>query len=430
MGIRKAHILALLMVLVAAAGTFAQTTTLQWWSWDVELKAKNEAIIKKFEAANPGIKVELTTLSNSEYWTKIRLLANQKKLPDVFEMSSGYLEEWARAHLLMDITPLINTAFNKDDYYMSVFDAGKDIAGQGKYYAVPFALVTTVLFYNMDMFDKAGIPYPTSKWTWEDFRNTAKKLTIVGKDGNVSQWGFWFYGRYAQIEPWIYANDGELIDRSTMTYKPDANAIFAMHFLSNLVFSDKSAPSPKEMSAYKQQDVFPLGKAAMWVDGSWNIDNNRTIADKKMRWGITEIPVGPSGSGKYVNGWPDYIAMSPFSKNVDAAWKFTKFISGEGLDMNMYMAGKVPTYKKLAESSAFIQKGQLPSNMDLLLKQAAETMKTSFTLGWSEWRGYGAAESMGLNGIIDGILNGSTSFDDGMKAADRNVNAVLKRYYR
>ena len=430
MGIRKAHILALLMVLVASTGTFAQTTTLQWWSWDVELKAKNEAIITKFEAANPGIKVELTTLSNSEYWTKIRLLANQKKLPDVFEMSSGYLEEWARAHLLMDLTPLINTAFNKDDYYMSVFDAGKDIAGQGKYYAVPFALVTTVLFYNMDMFDKAGIPYPTSKWTWEDFRNAAKKLTIVGKDGNVNQWGFWFYGRYAQIEPWIYANDGELINRSTITYKPDANANFAMRFLSNLVFSDKSAPSPKEMSAYKQQDVFPLGKAAMWVDGSWNIDNNRTIADKKMRWGIAEIPVGPSGSGKYAYGWPDYIAMSPFSKNVDAAWKFTKFISGEGLDMNMYMAGKIPTYKKLAESPAFMQKGQLPSNMDLLLKQAAETMKTSFTLGWSEWRGYGAAESMGLNGIIDGILNGSTSFDDGMKAADRNVNAVLKRYYR
>lgn len=68
--------------------------------------------------------------------------------------------------------------------------------------------------------------------------------------------------------------------------------------------------------------------------------------------------------------------------------------------------------------------------MDLLLKQANKGMKTSYTLGWSEWRGYGAAESMGLNGIIDGILNGSTSFDDGMKAANRNINAILNRYYR
>ncbi|HNV36198.1 MAG TPA: sugar ABC transporter substrate-binding protein [Rectinema sp.] len=430
MGIRKVHLLALLMGLFIAATTFAQPITLQWWSWDVELKAKNEAIIKKFESANPGIKVELTTLSTSEYWTKIRLLANQKKLPDVFEMSSGYIEEWARANLLMDLTPFIDKAFNKEDYYMSVFDAGKDIAGENRYYAFPFALVTTVLFYNMDMFDKAGIPYPTSKWTWDDFRKAAKRLTIVGKDGNVNQWGFWFYGRYAHIEPWVYANDGELIDRSSMTYKPDANALEAMRFLSDLVLVDKSAPPPKEMSAYKQQDVFPLGKAAMWVDGSWNIDNNRTIADKNMRWGIAEIPVGPSGSGEYINGWPDYFAISAFTKNSDAAWKFVKFISGEGLDMSMYMAGKIPTYRKLAESPAFIQKGQLPSNMDLLLKQANKGMKTSYTLGWSEWRGYGAAESMGLNGIIDGILNGSTSFDDGMKAANRNINAILNRYYR
>jgi len=178
MGIRKVHLLALLMGLFIAATTFAQPITLQWWSWDVELKAKNEAIIKKFESANPGIKVQLTTLSTSEYWTKIRLLANQKKLPDVFEMSSGYIEEWARANLLMDLTPFIDKAFNKEDYYMSVFDAGKDIAGENRYYAFPFALVTTVLFYNMDMFDKAGIPYPTSKWTWDDFRKLPKDLQL------------------------------------------------------------------------------------------------------------------------------------------------------------------------------------------------------------------------------------------------------------
>lgn len=409
----------------------AEDTVLQWWSWDVELKAKNEAIIQKFEAQNPGVKVELTTLSTSEYWTKIRLLGNQKKLPDVFEMSSGYLEEWARAGLLLDLTPFVNSSLNKNDFYMSVFDAGKDIAGQGKYLAVPFALVTTVLFYNMDMFDKAGLSYPDSTWTWDTFRDAAKKLTLdKNKDGTIDQWGYWFYGRYAHVEPWVFANDGELLDKSTMSWKPDAKGLEAWKFLSDLVLKDKSAPSKKAMSAYRQQDVFPLGVSAMWVDGSWNIDNNRTVADKSMRWGIADIPAGPSGTRKYVNGWPDYFAVSPFTKNAEMAWKFAKFISGEGMSLDMYMAGKIPTYRKLAESPDFMQKGKLPANMDLLLKQSAKVQKSTFTLGWSEWRGYGAAENLGFNGIVDAVIDGAMSYEESLKAADKNVNKILQRYYK
>lgn len=428
---RKTCIIALALLLLSAAFVMAEDTVLQWWSWDVELKAKNEAIIQKFEAQNPGVKVELTTLSTSEYWTKIRLLGNQKKLPDVFEMSSGYIEEWARDKLLLDLTPYVNSSLNKNDFYMSVFDAGKEIAGQGKYVAVPFALVTTVLFYNMDMFDKAGLPYPDSTWTWDTFRDAAKKLTLdKNKDGTIDQWGFWFYGRYAHIEPWVFANDGELLDRTTMAWKPDAKGLEAWKFLSDLVLKDKSAPSKKAMSAYRQQDVFPLGVSAMWVDGSWNIDNNRTVADKSMRWGIAEIPAGPSGTKKYVNGWPDYFAVSPFTKTPDIAWKFAKFIAGEGLSLDMYMAGKVPTYRKLAESAEFLQKGKMPGNMDLLLKQTAKTMKTSYTLGWSEWRGYGAAENLGFNGIVDAVIDGGMSYEDSLKAADKNVNKVLQRYYK
>ena len=424
--------LLLLMVLsITVFSVIAEETILEWWSWDVQLKARNEAIIKKFEAENPGVRVNLTTLSTSEYWTKIRLLANQKKLPDVFEMSSGYVEEWARDGLLLDLTPYVNTSLNKNDYYMSVFEAGKDIAGQGKYYAFPFALVTTVLFYNMDMFDKAGLAYPNANWTWDDFKKAAKKLTIdKNNDGTIDQWGFWFYGRYAHIEPWIYSNNGELLDRKTMTYNPDANAVEAMRFLTDLVLKDKSAPSKKAMSAFRQQDIFPQGIAAMWVDGSWNIDNNRTVADKKTRWGIAEVPRGPNGTNKYVNGWPDYFAISPYTKNTELAWKFTKYICGEGLSLDMYMAGKIPTYRKLAESPDFLQKDKMPPNMDILLKQANMPMKSSYSIGWSEWRGYGAAESVGLNGIIDAIIDGDMSFDNGMKTANESINKILKRYYR
>ncbi len=96
----------------------------------------------------------------------------------------------------------------------------------------------------------------------------------------------------------------------------------------------------------------------------------------------------------------------------------------------MVMAGKIPSYRPLTESPEFLEIGKQPVNKDLLIMQAAEEMRTSFTLGWGEWRGYGAAEALGLNGVIDGIIDGELEYEAAMKIAQKNVNAVLGRYYK
>ena len=57
-------------------------------------------------------------------------------------------------------------------------------------------------------------------------------------------------------------------------------------------------------------------------------------------------------------------------------------------------------------------------------------MRTSFTLGWGEWRGYGAAQALGFNGVIDGIIDGEIPFSEGMETARENADTVLDRYYR
>jgi len=66
----------------------------------------------------------------------------------------------------------------------------------------------------------------------------------------------------------------------------------------------------------------------------------------------------------------------------------------------------------------------------VLRELASRKLLDSFTMGWSEWRGYGAAESMGLNGLIDAVFNGEMTFDEMLDQAYKNVNKVLKRYYK
>lgn len=432
----------LLVVLLAIASLFGAGVkdtqassgpiTLEWWTWDPTMQEENQQIIAQFERQNPGVKVNNTIIGTSEYWTKIRIQANQNKLPDVFTMSSGYIEEWAKDGLLYNLDSFVQKDDTFDIFYKSIFDTNKAISNTDSYYAIPFALVTTVLYYNKDAFDAAKLAYPTDAWTWNDFRNAAKKLTIdKNGDGKIDQWGYWFYGRYAHIEPWIYANGGRLLDRTTMRFSPDKNAMDAMKMLTDLVLVDKVAPAPKDMSAFQQQDVFPQGVAAMWVDGSWFVDTFRKKLGNDMRWGIVRVPSGPGGTNTLTYGWPDSYALAPNTKHPEMAWKFARFVAGEGIGLDTYMAGKIPSAKKLATDPLFSDPNQQPGkDMDLLIEQAAGPMTTSYSMGWSEWRGYGGSEALGLNGMIDAIVNSLMSFDEAFKKSTDSINTVLKRLYK
>ena len=426
------RLLILSIVVVLSVLMFSETVVLKYWMWDPSIKEKVEKAIEKFEKTHPNIKIELTTMLPKDYWPKMRTLAFTRKLPDVFNMSSGYLEEWAKNGFLLDLTEFVNKDIDKNEFFFNLFEAGKKLSGTDRYYAIPFALVVTVLYFNKDAFDEAGLEYPNENWTWFDFLNAAIKLTKdKDGDGKIDQWGFWLYGRYAHIESWIYANGGRLINRETMRFEPNKQAVDTLKFLTSLTTVYHVSPKPKDMKGLRQQDVFPRGIAAMWVDGSWNIENTRKIVAGKFRWGIAPVPVGPCGSKAVAYGWPDFIAISASTKHPKEAWEFAKFMAGEGLTLDMYMAGKIPSYKPLALSKDFDEEGKQPAEKGEVLRElASRKLMNSFTMGWGEWRGYGPAESMGLNGLIDAVLNGEMSFEEMMKKAKENIDKVLKRYYK
>ncbi|MFW6121560.1 MAG: ABC transporter substrate-binding protein, partial [Petrotogales bacterium] len=150
----KKLLISLLVIIMIGVGL--QAVTLEYWMWDPDLKARTENLIAKFESENPGIEVNLTVMEPSDYWTKIRIMAMTGKLPDVFNMSSGYIEEWTANDFLKDLTEYVETDINPDEFFVNLFEAGSEIANTDKVYAVPFALVVTVLYYNKDMFDEAG----------------------------------------------------------------------------------------------------------------------------------------------------------------------------------------------------------------------------------------------------------------------------------
>ncbi len=415
-----------------AAETTTGPVTLEYWNWNPSSKDMVEGIIAKFEGNNPGIQVELTAMVPSDYWTKMRVMANQGQLPDAFEMSSGFIEKWANDGFLYDISDYVNSDINSNEFFMSLINSAKSLAKTDEYYALPYALVMPVMFFNKDRFDANNLSYPDETWTWDGFLDAAKRLTRdTDSDGETDQWGHYFYGRYAQIEPWIYANDGRLINRSTMKFDPNEAAIETLEFLIDLVRTEQVAPEPKIFSEMDTRDVFAQGISAMFVDGSWNIEYMRDNVGDEFAWGIAPLPAGPSSTRTYVYGWSDFVTIGESTNHPDEAWKLIKFVSGEGLTLENYSPGKIPSYKKLALDPAFLEKGKMPTEKNVLLDLAADrTLITSFTKSWSEWRGYGPAEAMGFNAVIDAALNGDLTANEALQLATKNVNAILDREYR
>ena len=406
-----------------------EAITLRYSMWDPAMEERERQMIAKYEAEHPNVTIEFEALVPKDYWPKMSALAAAGELPDVFNMSSGFIDEWASKGLLENIQHYVDRDINMDDYFAGVFSICRYPDKEtGDMYAIPFAWVETALYYNVDAFDEAGVEYPKEGWTWDDFLDAAKKLTVdKDGDGTIDQYGFWFYGRYAHIESWVYQNNGRFLNPKKTRFEPDENAIETLRFLNDLIHVHKVAPMPKEMEGIRQQDVFPQGLAAMWVDGVWNIANCRDIIGDTFKWRIAPVPRGPHWKEDTAYGWSDNMAIAPTSKHKDQAWDFIKFMIGPARTVDLLYPGKVPIYKAVALSEEWLEKDKQPDNKGFILEWGKHTGPTSFTPGWGEWRGY--AGGLGLTAWLDKAFNGEIDLDSALEEATKKANEVLERYY-
>ncbi len=424
-----------LLLLVALLSIFggllpvsAQDVTVRYFMWDPSFE-DTERQMADICAAELGINVEMEVIGTPDYWTRLNAMAAADDLPDVFTMSSGFVAQWYMDGLLLNLQDYIERDImpEAEDYFTGQLEVA---TFEGDAYAFPFAFVETVLFYNQDAFDAAGLEYPSEDgWTWDDFLAAAQALTIdEGEDGIVDQYGYWAYGRYAHIESWVYQNGGRFLDETRTRFAPNEQAVEALAFLESLISEHGVAPAPAEMEGIRQQDVFPLGLAAMWVDGAWNISNNRDqLAGMDTRWAVAPLPRGPQWVEDEAYGWPDLMAISPSSANPDMAWAFVDCMTGPLRTVELTFPGKIPIYRPTAESDTWLELDQMPPNKEFLLDWATFTGPTSFTPGWGEWRGY--TDGAGLEGQLNAVFNGTKSLDDALAEVTTFANGVLERYY-
>jgi raffinose/stachyose/melibiose transport system substrate-binding protein len=174
---------------VGTVSIFAQgATPITLNLWHIQTMATRKVPIenaaKRFEAANPGVKVVISVYENDPYKTKLKTVSGPD-FPDVFHSwGGGWLKSFVDAGLVADITA--ESAAWKAKVNPAAFDFNKY---NGKVYGSPYILSSTILYYNKAMFDRLGIKVPT---TYAELTAACDKLVankvIPFAIGNKSQW--------------------------------------------------------------------------------------------------------------------------------------------------------------------------------------------------------------------------------------------------
>ncbi|BCW46737.1 sugar ABC transporter substrate-binding protein [Arthrobacter sp. StoSoilB5] len=224
-----------------------------------------------------GVTIKRETVPGKSLISKVLQQSSSKTLPDVLMLDNPDLQQIAATGAL---APLADFKISTDNFAEGVLSAG---TYKDKVYGLAPTVNTIALFYNKDILDKAGVTPPT---TWDDLKEAAAKLTAGDQYGlafnaNPTYEGTW------QFLPVMWSNGGD--EKKIDTKETEQ----ALQLWTDLVKSGSVSSSALNWTQADVKDQFMAGKAAMMVNGPWQIP----ALDKQptLQYGVVKIPVREAG---------------------------------------------------------------------------------------------------------------------------------------
>lgn len=302
---KRVVVMAILVTFVlslGAANILAQQVNLKYTYWGSPLeKTAQEEMIESFMEAYPHINVQPIYIP-SDYVTRITAMVAAGDAPDVGQLGEGLALQWAEEGAVMDLVPFMEK--DPDVSFESRLEATWYLFGGGeKTLGTNLAAETMQLFYNKDIFDAAGVAYPPStpgEWTWDEFVETARALTVdrngrhpgeEGFDGNAIQtFGVAFGTWWGPVLPFVWSNNGDWFNEDgTETLINAPESVEAMQALADLMHVERVAPTPTQSQNFPAFNILlQTRRVAMVVDGQWALLD---LAPAPFNLGVAPLPV-------------------------------------------------------------------------------------------------------------------------------------------
>lgn len=369
---------------------------------------------KEFMRQNPDVRVRFENLPYAQYWDKFQTMTAAGVAPDVIFMESSRFPKFAESGSLLNLEPYVERDggdLDLDDFYPRALDSYR---WNGDIYGMPNDIAIGVVFFNKDLFDEAGVPYPKQDWTWSEYLSAAKALTFdFDEDGRIDQFG-------TLIGDWrhfVWQNGGEVVDdphhptRSTMN---TPEVIEALQWLVDLRFKHHVTTRPGELADMGGYEMFMTGKVAMMFGGHWDVPTLSKV--RRFRWDVAPLPKRKLRAN---NAYGSALCIPSKSRNKDAAWRYIKFLTGlEGQAIMVGSDFSTPARKSVARSKEYLTPP--PDGESVFIAEIEHGRALPFTPKYLEM-GTVTTE------VMDLMWLGKRSVPDTCRELDRRIDKVLSR---
>lgn len=296
-------ILTVFLVLGSLIPVLAQepvTITLSTWA-GVDEAAQLQVIIDGINEGNTEYQIVHQPLP-ADYSTQIQTQLAGGTAADLLWMDQGQMSLAADGSFLPLTDCVANaeagTAGDVADYYPGVIQT----AYQGDtLYGLPWIAQPVVVYFNKDMFDAAGVEYPTADWTWDDFLEKATALTQdTDGDGNIDQWGTIANG-WPPPQMFIWQAGGEVISEDMATSPIDSpEAVAGLDFYRSWIYNPEMAPSPDIIAEQGFDALYSSGKVGMFFGGA---SDDKDYKVQGFTPGVVPVPKNPTTGSNLTFAW-------------------------------------------------------------------------------------------------------------------------------
>lgn len=382
--------------------------TLEFALWNKSQEPVMQEIVKVFEAQNPDIKVNVQLTPYKQYWTKMETAATGGTLPDVFWMNGPRFINYAKNKMVMPLNDRIESSnIEMDKYPQGLLDL---YTYSDELYGIAKDWDTTALWYNKELFDNAGLDYPTNDWTWDDMMAAAEKLTDV-ENG--------IYGTAARTEDnqvglynTIIAAGGHILsdDRLSAGYDTPETQNGVQVWVDML--NSGYTPTIEQLTDTSAVDMFTSGKIAMMFGASWNV---KPFLDNENVQGKIDLVTLPSikDNGAVIHGLIN--AISANTEHPEESWKLVEFLaSKEANDIWAKSGVVIPSHEDSLELwvNAYPEVN-LQAYVDML--PYAQMYPCAESSMWADAEG----------DILKQIWNAQISVEEGSKLIDEKIESIL-----
>ncbi|WP_158606975.1 ABC transporter substrate-binding protein [Paenibacillus ginsengarvi] len=273
------------------------------------------------------------------YYEVYEKLIREQKPDLLITYDSSQYMKWANAGLLLDLEPLAR----KSKYDLGSFSpaaiAQLKANDEGKLFGLAPELTSYALYYNKDLFDRYGVPYPTNRMSWEETMRLARQFPI---DPDPDKRIYGIHEKYWTPFDIVYdiaSTDGaeflspdgkQMTIRTPLWTKAFRHVVDGFKAGSLYYYYKDGKPIQYGPDETKQMDLFSSSKAAMMISDTEQMFRMKQWGQAELNWDIVTVPVDPANPEltRRFNVAPVY-AVSVNAEHVETAWKVVQYFNSE-----------------------------------------------------------------------------------------------------